>query len=200
MRSVLLSRIWSSVPAAASPANSAALASANAPSVFDIEPMVSSPACPSRMGLARAWMARKQSDIPAVVTTGIQRRFRRSSPWPAPNPGPSLAQSRPTSRVVGIDHISIRVSDYQKSKALLWSAVRVPGLRDLGRVSQHDRLDERQNPLLDRAGRGPQELPHRRPRPAPLRLRAAQPPRRRRLAGLPRRPRRAHRRSGRRIL
>ena len=34
-------------------------------------------------------MAGKQSDIPAVVTTGIQRPFRRSSPWPAPNPGPN---------------------------------------------------------------------------------------------------------------
>ena len=39
----------------------------------------------------------------------------------------------PVSKVVGIDHISIRVSDYQKSKAF-YPAVRLPGLRDIGRI------------------------------------------------------------------
>lgn len=51
-------------------------------------------------------MTAKQSDIRLVVTTG--------------NPEDTMALSKksaPVSRVVGIDHISIRVSDYKKSKA-----------------------------------------------------------------------------------
>jgi len=47
-------------------------------------------------------MGAKQSDIRVVVTTGIT--------------GGSIAMARNTSRVVGIDHISIRVKDYEKSK------------------------------------------------------------------------------------
>jgi catechol 2,3-dioxygenase-like lactoylglutathione lyase family enzyme len=51
-------------------------------------------------------MTAKQSDIRLVVTTG--------------NPEDSMARSKtsaPVSRVVGIDHISIKVSNYEKSKA-----------------------------------------------------------------------------------
>src|SRR5260370_40472494 len=102
MRIVLLSRIWSSVPASASPATSAPLASANAPSVFDIEPMVSPPACPSLDGLETIrHPGRCDHRNPASVSE--ERLMARP-------------KSRPTSKVVGIDHISIRVSDYQKSK------------------------------------------------------------------------------------
>jgi catechol 2,3-dioxygenase-like lactoylglutathione lyase family enzyme len=49
-------------------------------------------------------MVGKQSDIRAVVTTGI----------PLPTGAP---MAKPASKVVGIDHISIRVSNYEKSKA-----------------------------------------------------------------------------------
>ena len=87
----------------------------------------------------------------------------------------SRPKSRPTSRVVGIDHISIRVSDYEKSKAFYGKLFEFLGFEISDEYPEHDRLDQRQDPLLDRAGRGPQELPHRRRRPAPLRLRAAQP-------------------------
>jgi catechol 2,3-dioxygenase-like lactoylglutathione lyase family enzyme len=51
-------------------------------------------------------MTAKQSDIRSVVATG--------------NPEDSMARSKtsaPVSRVVGIDHISIRVSNFEKSKA-----------------------------------------------------------------------------------
>jgi catechol 2,3-dioxygenase-like lactoylglutathione lyase family enzyme len=46
----------------------------------------------------------KQSDIRAVVTTGIP--FSRGAPM-----------AKPACKVVGIDHVSIRVSNYEKSKA-----------------------------------------------------------------------------------
>ena len=49
-------------------------------------------------------MIGKQSDIRTVVTTGI----------PPPIGAP---MAKPASKVVGIDHISIRVSNYEKSKA-----------------------------------------------------------------------------------
>jgi catechol 2,3-dioxygenase-like lactoylglutathione lyase family enzyme len=49
----------------------------------------------------------KQSDIRAVVTTGILPH--QEEPMPR-------AKARPICKVVGIDHISVRVSDYRKSK------------------------------------------------------------------------------------
>ena len=71
--------------------------------------MISSPACSDALPA----MAGKQSDIPAVVTTGIPRLFEGAAHGPCQIPSQVLADLR----VVGIDHISIRVSDYEKSKA-----------------------------------------------------------------------------------
>src|SRR5258708_25846363 len=156
MRIVLLSRIWSSVPASASPANSAPLASANAPSVFDIEPMVSPPACPSRMGVAHASMVGKQSAIPAVVTTGIPRSFRplsfrRSTHGPCQIP-PDLTRGRYRPHF----HPGQRLPEVED---LLRPAVRVFGRRDLGRVYHHHRLDPWPHPLLDPTRPGHHALP-----------------------------------------
>ena len=81
----------------------------------------------------------------------------------------------PVSKVVGIDHISIRVSDYEKSKAFYSKLFEFLGFEISDEYPQHDRLDQRQDPLLDRGGRGPQDVQDRRCRPAPLRLRTAQP-------------------------
>src|SRR5260370_41511623 len=123
MRMALLSRSWSSVPARASPANSAPLASANAPSVFDIEPMVSSPPLaipdgpcpPSDRRETIRYRGRCDHRNPAVFSPAIPTEEHPMAR--AKSRLKSSPKSRAPSRVVGIDHISIRVSDYAKSKA-----------------------------------------------------------------------------------
>ena len=48
-------------------------------------------------------------------------------------------------RVVGIDHISLRVGDFEKSKAFYGKLIAVPRLQGAGRVSGRHRLDQRQD-------------------------------------------------------
>jgi catechol 2,3-dioxygenase-like lactoylglutathione lyase family enzyme len=102
----------------------------------------------------------------------------------------------PVSKVVGIDHISIRVSDYQKSKAFYSKLFEFLGFEisdeypgTIGWTNGKTRYwiagaEGRKKYKIGDVG------------PAPLRLPAAQPPRRRCPAGLSRKAGRAHRRSG----
>jgi len=73
------------------------------------------------------------------------------------------------SRVVGIDHVSIRVSDYKKSKAFYSKLFGFLGFEVSDEYPDTIGWTNGQT-LLDRAGGGPQDAQGGRRRPAPLRF------------------------------
>ena len=92
----------------------------------------------------------------------------------------------PASKVVGIDHISIRVSDYEKSKAFYAKLFEFLGFEISDEYPSTIGWTNGKTRYWIAPRRGPEEVQDRRCRPAPLRLPTAQPPRRRCPAGLPR--------------